>query len=127
VARPARGQGWSRGRTAAKGVASCAPSPPARSRPVLQFPQMVCVVQRVQHAGHRVGSLPPRKRGLPVIMHDNAGDLWQHSGDQRMSSIFPASYGNARQTHSPMPRNSIKSNVGSIFVRIRTALEIAPA
>jgi hypothetical protein len=33
-------------------------------------------------------------------------------GDQPMSSIFPASYGNEPQTPSPMPRNSIKSSSG---------------
>jgi hypothetical protein len=38
----------------------------------LQFPRMVRVAQSVQHAGHRVV-------GLPVVMHDNAGDPRQQA------------------------------------------------
>ena len=38
----------------------------------LQLAQMVRVAQRVQHTGHRVV-------GLPVVMHDNAGDLRQQT------------------------------------------------
>jgi hypothetical protein len=37
-------------------------------------------------------------------------------GDQPMSSIFPASYGNEPQTLSPMPRNSIKSSSGDCWL-----------
>ena len=45
----------------------------------LQFPQMVRIAQRVQHAGHRVVR-------LPVVMHDNAGDLRQQAAPDRHAS-----------------------------------------
>ena len=44
-----------------------------------QLPQMVRIAQRVQHAGHRVVR-------LPVVMHDNAGDLRQQAAPDRHAS-----------------------------------------
>ena len=48
-------------------------------------------------------------------------------GDQPMSSIFPASYGNEPQTPSPMPRNSIKSSsVGNMLRSVACPRRSAP-
>ncbi len=79
--------------------------------------------------GHSLPLLPPGTRSHTALSAmpsppcvDGSGIIRVLAcpGVPRMSSKFPANYGNARQTHSPMPRNSIKSSLVPRFINTAT-------